>query len=244
VSTDAKTMTDQSDKPHSGGHPVNEALADAALLACPSCDLVQRLPDVGPGESVRCPRCNMTLWRPRKDSVSRTLALTVAAVVLYLLANLVPMLGLTTLGHESFTTITGGAQRLWTNGQPIVAVLVFFAAVFAPGFQISVLLIVLLGSLSKNPPHWIAAVLRRHPFSRTWSMVEVMLLGVLVALTKIADYATVIPGIALFSAFGLVAAFTAIQSSFDPREVWARIQWAEPAAHAYPRGEPLKGVTS
>jgi paraquat-inducible protein A len=191
---------------------------------------MQRLPELSPGESARCPRCGMELRHPRKDSVSRTLALTLTAVVLYLVANFVPMLGLTTLGHESFTTITGGAQRLWVNGQPIVAVLVFFAAVFAPGFQIIVLLLVLLGCLSKNPYPWVGAVLRRHPFSRTWSMVEVMLLGVLVALTKIADYATVIPGIALFSAFGLVAVFTAIHSSFDPSEVWDRIQWAEPGA--------------
>jgi paraquat-inducible protein A len=222
----------------------NVALSDSALVACPSCDLVQRLPQLDPGASARCPRCGVELWRPRKDSLSRTLALTLTALVLYLLANLVPMLGLTTLGHASFTTIAGGAQRLWTNGQPIVAVLVFFAAVFAPGFQISVLLAVLIGCLSKNPSSWVGAVLRHRPFSRTWSMVEVMLLGVLVALTKIADYATVIPGIALFSAFGLVVVFTAIQSSFDPREVWNRIQWAEPGARGQPGNQAGLEVAS
>ena len=58
-------------------------------------------------------------------------------------------------------------------------------------------------------------------------MIEVMLLGVLVALTKIADYATVLPGLALFALFGLVLLLAAVQSCFDPREVWERIEWAE-----------------
>ena len=58
-------------------------------------------------------------------------------------------------------------------------------------------------------------------------MIEVMLLGVLVALTKIADYATVLPGVALFALFGLVLLLAAVQSCLDPREVWERIEWAE-----------------
>ncbi len=58
-------------------------------------------------------------------------------------------------------------------------------------------------------------------------MIEVMLLGVLVALTKIADYATVILGTAFFALFGLVILLAAVQSCFDPREVWERVEWAE-----------------
>src|SRR5262249_3311178 len=63
------------------------------------------------------------------------------------------------------------------------------------------------------------------PHTRKWSMIEVMLLGVLVALTKIADYATVLPGVALFALGALVFVLAAMQSSFDPREVWNRVQW-------------------
>ena len=71
--------------------------------------------------------------------------------------------------------------------------------------------------------------MRRIPFTRTWSMLEVMLVGVLVALTKIADYATVVPGLALFAVGGLVFLLPAIQSGFDPREVWDKVEWAEAA---------------
>ena len=68
--------------------------------------------------------------------------------------------------------------------------------------------------------------MRHYPATRTWSMIEVMMLGVLVALIKIADYATVIPGMALFMLGGLVFLLAAMQASFDPQEVWERIEWA------------------
>ena len=61
-------------------------------------------------------------------------------------------------------------------------------------------------------------------------MIEVMLLGVLVALIKIAELATVIPGLALFALGGLVFVFAAMQASFDPHEVWERVAWADQAA--------------
>jgi paraquat-inducible protein A len=208
----------------SGG---NRPLADATLVACPDCDLLQRIPEVPPGASVRCPRCDKELWRHRVDSFNRTFALTIAALVLYIIANTVPMLGLTAVGREAFTTVVGGAQQLWHDGQQIVAVLVLFAAVISPALQIGFLLLILIGCRRERPPVWVGTLLRHLPMTRTWSMIEVMLLGVLVALTKIADYATVILGTALFALFALVILLAAIQSCFDPREVWERVEWAE-----------------
>ncbi|MGD1098201.1 MAG: paraquat-inducible protein A, partial [Bryobacteraceae bacterium] len=73
-------------------------------------------------------------------------------------------------------------------------------------------------------------LLRHQPTTRTWSMIEVMMLGVLVALVKIADYATVIPGMALFVLWVLVFLLAGMQASFDPRELWERIEWAEAGA--------------
>jgi paraquat-inducible protein A len=75
-------------------------------------------------------------------------------------------------------------------------------------------------------------------------MIEVMLLGVLVALTKIADYATVILGTALFALFALVVLLAAIQSCFDPREVWERVGWAEAAVRRPAAGDRMMEVTS
>ena len=205
----------------------NQPLTDPAIIACPHCDLLQRLPEVAPGASARCPRCDKELWRRREDSLNRTLALSLAALVLYVVANTVPMLGLTAVGHAASTTVVGGAQQLWRDGEQIVAVLVLFAAVISPALQIGLMLAIVAAARREQPPAWVGTLLRHLPFARNWSMIEVMLIGVLVALTKIADYATVIPGVALFSLGVLVFLLAAMQSNFDPREVWERVEWEE-----------------
>lgn len=210
--------------------PYNTPTADAQLLACLHCDLLQRLPALAPGESARCPRCDKELWRRRPDSLERTLALAIAAAILYVVANTVPMLGLTAVGHHASTTLYGGARHLWENGQEIVAVLVLFTAIVAPALQIGLLLAIVLGARRPRPPRWVGTLLRHHPTAATWSMIEVMILGVLVALIKIADYASVVAGLALFALGALVFLLAAMQAAFDPREVWSRIAWVDPSA--------------
>lgn len=213
------------------GEAYNEPVADPALVACPHCDLVQRLPTLGPGGSARCPRCDEELWRRRERSLERTLALGIAAAILYVVANSVPMLGLTVAGHQAFTTVIGGVVHVWNDGRETVAMLVLFTAVVAPALQIAFILAIVLAARRPRPPHWVAILLRHHPTTQTWSMIEVMLLGVMVALIKIAELATVIPGLALFALGALVFLFAAIQATFDPREVWARIAWAADVDH-------------
>ena len=221
----------------------NQPLADPALLACQHCDLVQRLPELAPGASARCPRCNKELWRRRKDSINRTLALTIGAAILYIIANSVPMLGLTIVGRDASTTVIGGARHLWENGQMLVGILVLFTAVIAPALQIGFMLGITIALHFRRTPRWVGTLLRHHPATRTWSMIEVMMLGVLVALIKIADYATVIPGVALFVLWSLVFLLAAIQANFDPRLAWEKIEWADGDRN---RGviEPKAGISA
>ena len=220
-------------------HSLNQSLSDLALVACPNCDLLQRLPELHTGETACCSRCQTVLWRHKKDSLNRTLALAIAAAFLWLIANTMPMLGLTAVGRKCFTTVFGGAELLWQHGMHVVAAVVFFTAVLAPGLQILVMLAVLLGVRCERPPFWVGTFLKHLPFTQLWSMMEVMLLGVLVSLTKIAEYATVIPGHALFAVGALIVVLAALQSSFDAREVWLRVQWvrdreSHPASTAQP----------
>ena len=226
----------------------NQPLADDSVVACRNCDLLQRLPEVEPGASARCPRCGSELWRRKTDSVNRTLALAIAALVLWIVTNSVPMLGLSAAGQEAFTTVIRGAELLWEHGEPLVAALIFFTVVFAPVLQISFVLLVTLGSLPQRPPAWVGFLLRHVPFTEIWSMMEVLLVGVLVSLTKIAEYAKVIPGEALFSVGGLVVVLTAMQVSFDPREIWQRVEWRSAARQrwsAHGRSpEPASETTS
>jgi paraquat-inducible protein A len=225
-------------------HVYNQSITDPALIACPHCDLLQRLPELAPGASARCPRCDKELWRRREDSLNRTLALTLGAAVLYVIANSVPMLGLTIVGREASTTVLGGAKHLWEGGQEIVAVLVLFTAVIAPALQIGFMLAIVLGAHRDRPQRWVGTLLRHQPTTRIWSMIEVMMLGVLVALVKIADYATVIPGVALFVLWVLVFLLAGMQASFDPREVWERIEWAQARAPRATAGDRMAEGTS
>src|SRR5579864_9353252 len=155
----------------------NQPLADASLIACLHCDLVQRLPELEAGASARCPRCDKELWRRREDSMNRTLALTLAAAVLYVIANSVPMLDLTIVGRAASTTVLGGVETLWQDGQEIVAVLVLFTVILAPALQISLMLAIVLGARRATAPRWVATLLRHYPTTGTWSMIEVMMLG-------------------------------------------------------------------
>ncbi|HKN02164.1 MAG TPA: paraquat-inducible protein A [Candidatus Binataceae bacterium] len=205
----------------------NQPVADLSLVSCQHCDLLQHLPDLEPGGVARCARCDGELWRPRGDSLNRTLALTLAAAVLYAIANSVPMLGLSIVGRHTSTTVLGGVRDLWEGGQQIVAALVLLTAVIAPALQIGFTLAIAIAAHREHPRRWVGHLLRHLPATRVWSMIEVMMLGVLVALIKIADYATVIPGIALFVLGALLFLLAAIQVNFDAREVWDRIEWVD-----------------
>jgi paraquat-inducible protein A len=196
-------------------------------LACPDCDLQQSIPSLLPGGSARCARCRVTIARNPVDPIGRPLALTVAALVVYLIANLSPLMGLSAVGRESSTTILGGAIEMWNRGSEITAVTVAFCAVVAPGAFVAFMLAVLLAARRPPAPRWVGQLMRMSAVVQPWSMTEVMLLGILVALIKIAHLATVVPGIGLFAVAMLVVLLAVISSTFDARTIWARVVWAD-----------------
>jgi len=210
-----------------GKPPFNQAVADGAVVACRECDLIQRLPELADGAAAHCPRCDKELRRRQVDALDRMLALPLAAAVLYVVANTVPMLGLSAVGHRASTTVLGGARQLWNDGRETVALLVLLTTVVAPALQIGFMLIIGLAVRRARIPRWVGTLVRHHPRAATWSMLEVMMLGVLVALVKIADYATVIPGLAMYALAALVVLLAMMQRAFDPQLVWNRIEWAE-----------------
>jgi len=199
-------------------------------IACPDCDLLQRLPELPPGGKARCPRCNNTLATQPTDSLDRALALTLTAAIVFVVANTSPLMGLSAVGREASTTIVGGAYQMWVQGQQVTAVIVGFCAVIAPASYILFMLTVLLAVRRPPAPRGVGEMLRWAHSMQPWSMNEVMLLGILVALIKIAELATVEPGIGLYAVGGLIVLFAAIMVTFHPREVWKRVEWVDGAA--------------
>ena len=196
-------------------------------IACPDCDLQQSIPRLPPGGSARCARCRVTIARNPVDPIGRPMALSVAAAVVFLIANTTPLMGLSAVGREASTTILGGAQEMWTRGSEITAVIVAFCAVIAPGAFIAFMLAVLIGAKRTPAPRWVGRLLRMATLVQPWSMSEVMLLGILVALIKIAHLAQVIPGIGLYAVGLLVVLLGVIASIFEPRAIWSRVVWAD-----------------
>lgn len=196
-------------------------------VACPDCDLLQRVPALPPPAKMRCPRCGALIAAYLSDPLDRPLALTVAALIALIVANTAPLMGLEAVGREASTTIVGGVQEMWLNGREITAVLVAFAAIVAPASYIALMLAALVCVRRPPAPRWVGELMRGAQFVKPWAMLEVMMLGILVALIKIAQLATVVAGVGIFAVGALVVLFAAIAVTFDPREVWRRVRWAD-----------------
>jgi paraquat-inducible protein A len=141
-----------------------------------------------------------------------------------------PLMGLEAAGRTASTTIIGGAHEMWLQGREVTAVVVAFCAVVSPSVYLVCMLALLLAVRRPPAPHWAGQLLRWAEFMLPWSMSEVMLLGILVALTKIAALAHVIPGIGMYAVGVLIVLLAAISVSFDPREIWVRAEWVGPKA--------------
>jgi paraquat-inducible protein A len=196
-------------------------------VACPECDLLQRLPELPPGGKARCLRCRHTLAARPNASPDRALALTVTAVIAFILAHTTSLMGLSAVGRASSTTIFGGVLQMWEDGQRITAMIVMFCAGIAPGAYLLFMLTVLIAVRRPPAPLWVGEMMRWGHHMQPWSMNEVMILGILVSLIKIAELATVEAGIAMYAMGALVVLFPAIGLALDPREAWRRIEWAD-----------------
>jgi paraquat-inducible protein A len=173
------------------------------------------------------------------------LALTCAAAIAFIVANLMPMMDLSVVGRFATTTIAGGTVAMWLEGQRATAVLVAFCVVIAPGFYI-VFMLTLLLALRRSPvPVWTGEILRWLGYLRIWSMSEVMMLGVLVALVKIAELATVTPGVGMYALGAQILLIPAVMTTFDSSAAWHRASWVAEQEEqprgtgAAMRGQPL-----
>ena len=203
-----------------------------STVACPGCDLLQRIPPLSPGGKARCPRCGETLASRPATSLDRPLALTIAAAIVLIVANTQPMMGLSAVGRQASTTILGGAYEMWVQGRELTAMVVAFCVVIAPAGYLACMLAILLAARRPPAPPWVGGLLRWADAVKPWSMLEVMMLGVLVALVKIAELATVTPGVGMYETGLLVLLLPAIAVAFDPGEVWNRVEWAHGEAGA------------
>jgi len=193
-----------------------------SLIACDTCGLVQRLPELPPGAAAECARCGAALIVQDGGSLARTAAFALAALMFYAPANLYPILRMEWYGAHSESTAWDGAIALFRQGQPVIAVIVFLASIVIPFLKLLTLFYlcatVKLGSTAGRRQR--LYLFRMLEFIGPWAMLDVFVMAVLVALVKLGELATVLPGRGLFS-FTAVAVLTIMASaSFDPRMIW------------------------
>ncbi len=194
--------------------------ADAGLLSCPVCGLLSRA--AGLGEPGRCPRCGEELAFRRPESIQRTLALLVAALICYLPANLLPVMTTTTLTSVEDDTIVSGAVALYTSGSWHLAVIVLIASVVIPLAKMTALAYLLV-AIRRAPSGSSRDRLRLYRLVGAigrWSMLDVFVAAFVVALVRLEPLVSVNPGpgVVFFAAVVILTIFAA--ESFDTRLIW------------------------
>jgi len=202
--------------------PVATAV-ELGLVACHACGQLHRHAE---GE-LRCTRCSARMHSRKPDSLARTWALLLAAMILYIPANLLPIMRTGSLFSNESNTILSGIIELWQKGSWDLAVIVFVASILVPLLKFAALLVLLVSVQRK--PGWRTPG-RAHLFRMVegigyWSMLDVFVVTLLVALVHF-QLTRVDPGPGVVY-FGLVVVLTMLASmSFDPRLIWDRAQRA------------------
>jgi len=196
----------------------------SGVMVCHECDLINRVPPLPEKASARCRRCGGLLHRHKPNSVARTLALSLAGLVLFSVANTFPFLGFQLQGNLTQTTLITGVRQLYASGELGMAALVFVTSIAAPALRLASLLYLFLPLYLNRTPRYLAPVLIFVERLSPWSMIEVFMLGILVALVKLAGMATIVAGVALWSFAVLILVMAGINAVMDPQELWERLE--------------------
>ncbi len=199
-------------------------MKDTHLIACHECDLVHALGAIPTGGAAHCVRCGATLYRPKADSLNRTLALTLTGLILYVVANTHPFLGFQIGEQIRETTLATGIYQLYQQEMNTIATLVLITVVIVPAVHLLCMLYILLPLNQNVVPHHLAGVLRLVIFLKPWGMMEVFLLGILVSVVKLVKMATIIPGVALYAFLALIFVLAAMMVTLDEHVVWEKLE--------------------
>jgi paraquat-inducible protein A len=163
------------------------------------------------------------LYQNKRDSLNRTLAFVIAGLILFTVANTFPFLAFQMETLRTQTTLITGVRELYAQGMWELAVVVLLTTVIVPGAQLSGLLYVLLPLKFNRIPPRAAPVFRSVQNLQPWSMMEVLMLGILVSVFKLGKMATIVPGLALWSFGLLILSLAGAIAALDPRIVWERL---------------------
>lgn len=203
------------------------APGSAAEHGLAHCEVCGRVSPVREG---RCPRCGARLHLRQPESLQRTWALTIAALLLYFPANLLPVLRLESFYGDQQNTIIGGVIQFWQEADYPVAIIIFVASIVIPVLKIISIVTLCFAARSGRNPWWMTRLYRVTEFIGRWSMVDVFVVAILVAVVQLGSTISIHPGPGAlsFAAVVILTMFAAL--SFDPRLIWDAAGRARAAA--------------
>jgi len=198
--------------------PVSQSAA--RLIACEHCDLIHRealLPRWG---KALCRRCGAALYEADVHSVDHALALALAGALLCVFANVFPVIRFNLQGFDTYTTIAGSALALINHDMLVLAAIVSWAALFAPALMLCGMLYVLLPLRLRRIPPGFSSAMRLIQALQPWVMIEVLMLGVLVSIVKLAKSGIVEATTGTWLCVGLMLVLAGLGVAFDVRMIW------------------------
>ncbi len=195
-----------------------------SLIACEGCDQLYQHRPLPRGEKAICDRCGTRLYGSSIDSLERSLALNIAALVLFFVANAMLFLHVSMQGKAQSNLIYSGVVDLAKFDFYPLATLIFFTTMLAPLIKILVTLYAVSSALVGRRFPGVAIAMRTAEVLSTWSMLEVYLLAVIVAVVKLSMMATVNLQIGAYAFFALILVSTLAKSVLESDAVWSRLE--------------------
>jgi paraquat-inducible protein A len=215
------------------------AIPAEELIACHECDHVYRCDPIPPGARADCVHCGAVLYRHVPDSLNRSIALYLSALILFFVANCFPFLTLKLSGRIVENVLISSAWALAERGMPELGVLVVLTSIVFPFVVIAGMLYLLIPARLGQAPPAMGQVYRLVNAVTPWSLVGVFMLGVLIAIVKLQDLATIVTGVSVYALAALLIVYSAARASFEPRVLW---EAADPQRGRYPVPRPDEPV--
>lgn len=200
----------------------------AELIACHECDKLYRVDPIEAGATATCTQCGAVLYKHIPDSLNRSLALYLACMMLFLIANSFPFLALKLGGRVEQNILVSSSWALHELGMTELGILVFLTSVGFPLIAIAGMLYLLIPARFGRQPPGMVFVFRLVNAITPWSLVGVFMLGVLISFVKLQDIATVIAGTSVYALAALLVVYSAARANFDPRALWALLPHPRP----------------
>ena len=194
------------------------------MISCHSCDLLTD--NTGQShEELECPRCGASLHSRKTNSLARTWALVISAFIFYVPAMVLPITRITSLGHVQTDTIMSGVILFIQTGSWEIALVIFVASIIVPMMKLLILVYLLISVQGKSDrrPNDRAKLYRLTEFVGRWSMVDIYVVAILVALVNLGVIADIDAGPAAFYFAAVVIITIFAARTFDPRLIWDEI---------------------